>query len=117
MWAFLKTWALANKLLAIIIAGALIAVFSGAVDSIGARRAAQRYFDIAKGWAAAYQRDTAASKTEYEARIKTLTADRDTYRKKYEAAKRKMGATWVAPKNQREIEERFLKMGLRGRVK
>lgn len=81
------------------------------------RQTAQGYLNAAKGWAAAYQRDTTATKTAYEAEIKVLTADRDSYRKKYEAAKRKMNAPWTPPKNPTEIEERFLNMGLRGRVR
>lgn len=117
MWLSVWKWATGNRLLAIVLAAALVTVLSGAIDGIGARRAASRYLDLAKGWADAYKRDTSASKVAYEAKIKALTADRDTYRKKYEVARGKMGAPWSPPKNPTEIEERFLKMGYRGRVK
>ena len=110
-------WAKKNILFAIIIVVALIVVFSGAVDGISARRAATRYFDLAKGWAAAYSRDTAASKKEYEGKIKALTADRDAYKRKWEVAKGKMSAPWKAPAGAKELEERFLNMGYRGRIR
>ena len=110
-------WANANRLLAGIIAVALIVVFSGAVDGISARRAATRYFDLAKGWATAYSRDTAASKKEYEGKIKALTVDRDSYKTKYEAAKRKMARPWAAPGDVTELEQRYRALGYSGRVK
>jgi len=117
MWLSIWKWASGNRLLAGISVVCAILVLGSAVDFLGARNAASRYFDLAKGWAAAYQRDTAASKKEYEGKIKTLTDDRDAYKRKYEVAKGKLGAPWVPPADPKEIEERFLKMGYRGRVR
>jgi hypothetical protein len=117
MWSSIWTWAKGKPLLAGIIVAVLIVVLSGAVDGISARRAAGRYFDLAKGWAAAYQRDTAASKKEYEAKIKTLTDDRDTYRKKWETARGKMSAPWSPPSNAKALQERFNRIGYRGTLR
>ncbi|MDA8178338.1 MAG: hypothetical protein M0T69_02190 [Deltaproteobacteria bacterium] len=65
----------------------------------------------------AYQRDTALSKREYEARILVLTADRDAYRKKWEAARKKMGAPWKPPAGSHELEGRFRALGFDGSVR
>lgn len=115
----LAIWEWANKrpLLAIMIVVVLVITLGGAVDGISARRAASKYFDLAKGWAAAYQRDTAASKKEYEAKIKALTTDRDAYKTKYEAAKRKMNASWVPPKETEEMLIRFRDLGYQGVIR
>jgi len=117
MWLFLKTWAKKNPLFAIIIAAALIVVCSGAVDGISARRAATRYFDLAKGWAAAYSRDTAASKKEYEERIRILTAELNADETVWEDAKGKMGRPWTPPKGAKALQERFKKLGYRGNLR
>lgn len=116
LWA----WAKGNRLFAIIIVGVLVTVLSGAVDGIGARRAASRYYGWVKGWAAAYdilKKDTEASKKEYEGKIKTLTTDRDAYRKKWETAKGKMGRPWTPPANAKALQERFNRLGYRGVLK
>ncbi|MCK9361704.1 hypothetical protein M0Q28_05805 [Patescibacteria group bacterium] len=110
-------WAKSNRLFAVIIVAFGIVVLGSVADGVSMRQTAQGYLNAAKGWAAAYQRDTAATKTAYEARIKVLTADRDAYRAKYVAAKGRMSAPWVPPKNPGEIEERFLKMGYRGAIR
>lgn len=112
-------WELAKKhpLLAGISALACILVLAAAVDGIGARRAAARYFDRAWGWAKAYDRDTAASKKEYENKIRALTLDRDSYRKKYEAAMGRLNAPWSPPTSTKALQDRFTKLGYRGRLK
>ena len=117
MWSSIWKWAGGNRLLAIIIVVCAILALGSVTDFLGARRAANHYFDLAKGWAAAYQRDTAASKAEYEGKIKALTVDRDAYKRKYEAAKGKMAVPWVPPATPKETEERFLKMGYRGKIR
>ena len=117
MWSTILTWAKGRPLLAVISVCLCILVLASAVDGVSARRAAGRYFDLAKGWAAAYQRDTAASKKEYEAKIEQLTADRDAYRKKWEAARGKMGRPWDPPKGKKDLEVRFRALGYAGRVK
>lgn len=117
MWSKLWTWAKVNTLLALVIVVASIIAVSSVVDGVSMRQTAQGYLDSAKGWAAAYTRDTAASKKEYEARIKALTSDRDTYRKKWEGARGKMNAPWTPPKGAKETEARFRALGYGGKVK
>jgi hypothetical protein len=117
MWPKVWTWAKGNTLFAIIIAGALIVAVSSVANGISMRQAAQGYLNLARGWAAAYQRDTAASKKEYEGKIRTLTADRDAYRKKWEEAKGRMDAPWIPPKGAKALQERFNKLGYRGTLK
>lgn len=106
-----KNWKLAGG-----IAVALVIVLSGALDGLSVRKTAAGYLDLARGWAAAYQRDTAATKTAYEARIKTLTAERDAARKRYESARARMDAEWTPPKDTKELEARFRALGYAGRV-
>ena len=110
-------WIRKNWKVAGIIAVALLLVLGSVTDGARMRQTAKGYLDLAKGWAAAYQRDTAATKAEYEARIKTLTAERDAARKRYGAAKAKMDAKWVAPGGPTELEQRFRVLGYSGRVK
>lgn len=117
MWSSIWTWAKKNQLFAAIIVVALIVVFSGAVDGFNARRAAARYFDLAKGWAAAYSRDTAASKKEYEERIRILTSELNADETVWEDAKGEMGRPWTPPKGAQALQERFTKLGYRGRLK
>jgi len=117
MWSSIWKWAKVNRLIAAICAAALIVVFSGAIDGISARRAAGRYFDLAKGWADAYKRDTSASKKAHDEKIKVLTADRDAYRKKWELARDIMNRPWKPPENEREILARFRELGYTGRIK
>lgn len=114
MWKALWLLAKARPLLAAIIVLASILALGGAVDGVSARLAATRYFDLIKRWQTAYNRDTAASKKEYEAKIQTLTADRDAYRKKWEAAKGKMSRPWTPPATSRDLEQRFQVLGYRG---
>jgi len=115
MW--LLKWANANRLTAAIFAVCAILALASAGDFLGARHAVSYYRNLAKGWAAAYQRDTAASKKEYEAKIKVLTADRDAYRKKWAAARGRMAAPWVPPEGAKALQERFTRLGYRGRLK
>lgn len=110
-------WIGGNKLLAVISAVLLLVVIASVADGITMRQLASRYLERAREWAAAYQRDTAASKRGYEGKIKQLTADRDAYRKKYEAAKGKMGAPLAPPKGAKELEERFRALGFDGSVR
>jgi len=117
MWSSIWKWAGGNRLLAIIIVAVLIVVLSGAVDGISARRAATRYFDLAKSWAAAYSRDTAASKKEYEERIRILTADLHADETVWEDAKGEMARPWTPPKGAKALQERFKKLGYRGTLK
>lgn len=117
MWSALWKWASGSKLLAIAIVVLGVTALGSAADGWSARRAAQFAINRAKEWAAAYSRDTAASKKEYEGKIKVLTADRDAYRKKYDAAKGKMGAPWKAPGGPTELEQRYRALGYSGRVK
>ena len=114
MWI---TWLKQNKLIAAVFAILLIAVLSGALDGVSMRQTAKGYLDLARGWAAAYQRDTAATKAEDEARIKTLTAERDAARKRYAAARARMDAKWMAPVGSQELEARFRALGYAGRVR
>lgn len=114
MWSKLLTWAKGSPLFAGIIVLASILVLAAVADGVSARRVAGRYFDRAWGWAKAYDRDIAASKKEFEAKIKVLTADRDAYRKKWEAARGKMGKPWSPPSNAKALQERFNKLGYRG---
>ena len=113
MWEWAKT----NRLIALVIVVALIAVFSGAVDGISARRAATRYFDLAKSWAAAYSRDTAASKKEYEERIRILTAELRADETAWEDAREGMGRPWTPPKGAKALQARFTKLGYRGNLR
>jgi hypothetical protein len=114
MWLEFRTWVKGYPILVGAFAILLIAVFSAASVGISARNAASRYLDLAKGWATAYNRDTAASKKEYDQNIAVLTADRNAYRKKWEAARGKMNAPWKAPKNAKDLQGRFNRMGFRG---
>jgi hypothetical protein len=113
----LWNWAKENKTPAIIIVLALSLAFASAGDGWSARRVAIRYLDLAKGWAAAYQRDTVASKKEYEKKIKGLTDERNAYKKSWEEAKGKMNAPWIPPKGAKELQERFNKHGYVGALK
>jgi hypothetical protein len=116
MWKSIREWAKKNKILAAtFVILSLVAILSAA-DGISMRQTAKGYLNRAQEWAQAYQRDTAASKAEYEGKIKTLTADRDAYRKKYEAAKGKMNAPWVPPSNAQALQDRLNKIGYRGRL-
>jgi len=117
MWTSLWTWVKANKVLAAVFAIVSLVAISSVADGWSARNAARRYFDLIKGWQTAYNRDTAASKKEYEAKVRVLTADRDTYRKKWEAAKGKMGAPWTPPKGAKALQGRFNKLGYRGNLR
>ena len=110
MW----TWVKSNPLIAGIIVVISIVALAAAADGVSARRAASRYFDLAKGWAKAYERDTEASRREYDARIKALTASRDAYRERWEAASKKMDAPWKQPKGAKELKERFTRLGYAG---
>lgn len=112
MWSWLR----ANWKLAGACAVALVIVLSGALDGLSVRKTARGYLDLARGWAAAYQRDTAASKADYEARIKVLTGERDVARKRYGAAKARMDAEWTPPAGAKELEGRFRAAGYSGRV-
>ena len=112
MWKWITT----NRLTAAIFAILCLLVLSAAVDGGRMRQTAKGYLDLARGWAAAYQRDTAASKVAYEARIKTLTAERDALRRRYEAARARMDAPWTPPRDARELEARFRAQGYSGRV-
>jgi len=114
MWSSIWKWAGVNKLLAAIFVTICLVALASAGGFISARSAASRFSDMAKGWAEAYKRDTSATKKEYEARIRILTADRDSYRTKYEAARKKMAEPWVAPTNSRDLEQRFQALGYRG---
>ena len=114
MW---MTWLKQNKSLAAVFAILLIAVLSGALDGLSVRQTAKGYLDLARGWAAAYQRDTAATKAVYEARIKVLTAERDALRKRYAAAKGRIDGPWRPPAGNSELEARYRAMGYQGRVK
>ncbi len=111
------SWLRANWKLAGACAVALVIVLSGAADGLSVRKTAAGYLQLARDWAAAYQRDTEATKTAYEARIKVLTGERDVLRKKYTAAKGKMSAPWKAPVGAKELEARFRAAGYSGRVK
>lgn len=117
MRADIKKWISGNKMLAVISAILLLVAISSAVDGISMRQTAKGYLNRAKEWAQAYNRDTAASKKEYEVKIKQLTADRDTYKKKWEAAKGKMNAPWTPPSNAKALQDRLNKIGYRGRLR
>jgi hypothetical protein len=114
MWLEFRTWAKGYPILVGAFAILLIAVLSAASVGISARNAASRYLDLAKGWATAYNRDTAASKKEYDRNIAVLTADRNAYRKKWEVAIGKMNTPWKPPKNAKALQDRFYRMGYRG---
>ena len=117
MWSKLWTWADANKLLALIIVVISFVAITSALDGVSMRQTAKGYLDLARGWAAAYQRDTAATKAVYEARIKVLTAERDALRKRYAAAKGRIDGPWRPPAGNSELEARYRAMGYQGRVK
>jgi len=117
MWSSIWKWAKGNKLLAIIIVGVLLVAIASVADGVSARNAASRYFDLARGWAAAYQRDTAASKKEYEERIRILTADLHADETVWEDAKEQMARPWTPPKGAKALQERFKKLGYRGTLK
>lgn len=117
MWASIWKWAKDHPLIAIVVAGMLVIVLSGAIDGTFARSAASRYLKLAKGWAEAYKRDTEASKREYEAKIRVLTDSRDSYKKKYEVARGKMNEPWIPPSDAKKMQERFNKLGYRGTLK
>jgi len=117
MGSKLWIWAKGNKIPAVVIVLLLILVLASASDGWSARRMAARSFDLARGWAKAYQRDTSASKKEYEAKIKGLSDDRDAYKKKWEDVKKKMDAPWTPPKGGKELKERFDRLGYEGTLR
>lgn len=117
MWSKLWTWAGANKLLAGICAVIFLIALESVTAGIPARRAAAGYFQLIKQWAEAYKRDTAATKTAYEARIKVLTGERDAALRKYQAARGRMDAKWTPPAGAKELETRFRVLGYGGEIK
>lgn len=110
-------WMNANRLLAIAIAVLGVIALGSVADGWSVRNAARLYLDRAKQWAAAYQRDTAASKKEYEERIRILTADLHADETIWEDAKGEMSRPWVPPKGAKALQERFKALGYRGRLK
>jgi hypothetical protein len=114
MWSKFMTWVKENPLFAVAFAVISLVAISAVGTGWSVRNAASRYLDLAKGWQTAYNRDTAASKKEYDRNIAVLTADRNAYRKKWEAARGKMDAPWKPPKNAKALQGRFNRMGYRG---
>ena len=110
MWSKLWTWANGNRILATISVIVLLVAILSAVDGQRMRGVASGYLNLARGWADAYKRDTAASEKAYKVKIEAVTKERD-------AALARLNAPWKPPKDAPDLVRRLGEHGLKAQVR